>query len=80
MSYSSCSQFPNLNTLITRDVFATIASEAVCETANINLAVLYQAALSVFDEKLDTIGSGMVAVGGNGCVDMASSSRRRRCN
>ena len=45
-----------------RDVFATIASEAVCETANINLAVLYQAALSVFDEKLDTIGSGMVAV------------------
>ena len=59
---SSRPQFPNLNKLITREIFAELTSEATCETSGIPLAILRQAALQVFDERLDTIGSGMVSV------------------
>ena len=59
-------EFPNLNRLISRERFADLASMAAEEGAaldpSMNLRRLREAAYAMFDQKLDTTGTGMASV------------------
>ena len=51
-----------MNRLISREQFAEIATGAVIDVSEVAFETLREAAYAMFDEKLDTIGSGMTSV------------------
>lgn len=54
--------YPRGNRLVSRERFVEIASKSVAESAQVDIQQVREAAYSMFDEKLDAIGSGMVNV------------------